>query len=178
MEEEEKEFLYELMAEFEKRDIHELSFEKEELSIHLAKAPKTALPSSVNQGLNYGNHVNQGVLGNPANVAGNSVSAQTGGTASPATELVIDCAAEGAASGAELIRAPAVGTFYRQPAPDAPNFVSEGDTVKKGQTICILEAMKLMNELQAEFDCEIVKVLVDNGTMVAYNDALFEVKRI
>ena len=156
----EKEFLYELMAEFEKRDIHELSFENEELSIHLAKAPVATAPIKTS--------------GNAANE--DSGSAQSS-VALP-SEPVISSASEGAASGAELIRAPAVGTFYRQPAPDAPNFVHEGDTVKKGQTLCILEAMKLMNELQAEFDCEIVKVLVDNGTMVAYNDALFEVKRI
>ena len=154
----EKQFLYEIMAEFEKRDIHELSFENEELSIHLAKAPVATTPIKTS--------------GNAAN----EESAQSS-VASPA-QPVISSASEGAASGAELIRAPAVGTFYRQPAPDAPNFVHEGDTVKKGQTLCILEAMKLMNELQAEFDCEIVRVLVDNGTMVAYNDALFEVKRI
>ena len=154
----EKEFLYELMAEFEKRDIHELSFESEELSVHLAKAPVAPAPVKTS--------------GNAAN----EESAQSA-VASP-SEPVISSASEGAASGAELIRAPAVGTFYRQPAPDAPNFVHEGDTVKKGQTLCILEAMKLMNELPAEFDCEIVRVLVDNGTMVAYNDPLFEVKRI
>ena len=162
----EKEFLYELMAEFEKRDIHELSFENEELSIHLAKAPVATAPIKTS-----------------GNAANEDLGSAQSSVASP-SKPVISSASEGAASGAglakaaELIRAPAVGTFYRQPAPDAPNFVHEGDTVKKGQTLCILEAMKLMNELQAEFDCEIVKVLVDNGTMVAYNDALFEVKRI
>ena len=77
----------------------------------------------------------------------------------------------------EVIRAPIVGTFYRSPAPDAPPFVEKGDRVKKGQTLCILEAMKLMNEFQAEFDLEIVAILADNGTMVEFGTPLFEVRR-
>ena len=70
-----------------------------------------------------------------------------------------------------------VGTFYRAPAPDAPPFVDVGAKVKKGQTLCILEAMKLMNELEVEFDCEIVKILVENGKMVEFGTPLFEVKK-
>ena len=77
----------------------------------------------------------------------------------------------------EFIRAPLVGTFYRAPAPDAPPFVEKGDTVKKGKPLCILEAMKLMNEFQAEFDLEIVAILVDNGKMVEFGAPLFEVRR-
>ncbi len=83
-----------------------------------------------------------------------------------------------AAEGAELIKAPIIGNFYRQPAPDAPYFVNEGERVSKGQTLCILEAMKLMNELEAEFDCEIIKVLVENGAMVEFDAPLFEVRRL
>ncbi len=78
----------------------------------------------------------------------------------------------------ELIRAPLVGTFYRAPAPDAPPFVEKGDVVKKGKPLCILEAMKLMNEYQAEFDMEIVAVLMDNGNMVEFGAPLFEVRRV
>jgi len=78
----------------------------------------------------------------------------------------------------EFIRAPLVGTFYRAPAPDAPPFVEKGDTVKKGKPLCILEAMKLMNEYQAEFDLEIVAILVDNGNMVEFGAPLFEVRRV
>jgi acetyl-CoA carboxylase biotin carboxyl carrier protein len=77
----------------------------------------------------------------------------------------------------EFICAPLVGTFYRAPAPDAPPFVEKGDVVKKGKPLCILEAMKLMNEYQAEFDMEIVAVLVDNGNMVEFGAPLFEVRR-
>jgi len=81
------------------------------------------------------------------------------------------------AADTELITAPLVGTFYRAAAPDAPPFVEVGEKVKKGKTLCILEAMKLMNEFQAEFDLEIVNILVENGRMVEYGTPLFEVRR-
>ena len=79
--------------------------------------------------------------------------------------------------GTELVTSPIVGTFYRAPAPDAPPFVENGTRAKKGQTLCILEAMKLMNELEAEFDCEIIAILVENGKMVEFGTPLFEVRR-
>ena len=77
----------------------------------------------------------------------------------------------------ETINSPIVGTIYRTPAPDAPPFVEEGKSVKKGDTLCIIEAMKVMNELVAEFDCEILRVLVDNQHFVEYGTPLFEVRR-
>lgn len=77
----------------------------------------------------------------------------------------------------ETINSPIVGTIYRSPAPDAPPFVEEGKSVKKGDTICIIEAMKVMNEMQAEFDCEIVRILVDSQHFVEYGTPLFEVRR-
>jgi acetyl-CoA carboxylase biotin carboxyl carrier protein len=78
----------------------------------------------------------------------------------------------------EIISSPMVGTFYRAPAPDAPPFVDPGTKVKNGDTLCILEAMKLMNELEVEFDCEVVNILVENGKMVEFGTPLFEVRRI
>lgn len=77
-----------------------------------------------------------------------------------------------------LITSPIVGTFYAAPAPDAPAFVKVGDRVKNGQTVCILEAMKLMNEIQSEFDCEIEAVLVSNEQKVEYGQPLFRVKKL
>jgi acetyl-CoA carboxylase biotin carboxyl carrier protein len=71
---------------------------------------------------------------------------------------------------------PMVGTFYSQPSPDKPTFVKVGDKVKKGQTICIIEAMKLMNEIESEHDGEIIKVLVGNEEMVEYGQPLFLIK--
>lgn len=76
-----------------------------------------------------------------------------------------------------FIVSPIVGTFYSAPAPDVPAYVKVGDTVKNGQTVCILEAMKLMNEIQAEFDCEIEAVLVSNEQKVEYGQPLFRVRK-
>jgi acetyl-CoA carboxylase biotin carboxyl carrier protein len=65
------------------------------------------------------------------------------------------------------------GTFYSSPTPDDPPFVSKGDSVKKGQTLCIIEAMKIMNEIEAEFDGTIIEVMVGSGDPVEYNQTLF-----
>lgn len=70
---------------------------------------------------------------------------------------------------------PMVGTFYRSPAPDEPPFVEVGDTTRKGQTVCIIEAMKLMNELESEISGEIVEILVDNGEPIEYGQTLMRV---
>ncbi|RXJ68610.1 acetyl-CoA carboxylase, biotin carboxyl carrier protein [Halarcobacter ebronensis] len=78
----------------------------------------------------------------------------------------------------ETINSPMVGTFYSSPSPEAQSFVKEGDTVKKGQTLCILEAMKIMNEVEAEFDCKITKVLVENGSPVEYDMPIFQVEKL
>ncbi len=78
----------------------------------------------------------------------------------------------------EIIASPMVGTFYQAPSPDSPPYVKVGDKVKKGQTLCIIEAMKIMNELEAEFDCEILEVLVEDGQPVEFDTPLFRVKRV
>ena len=78
----------------------------------------------------------------------------------------------------DFITSPIVGTFYSAAAPDIPAFVRVGDHVKSGQTVCILEAMKLMNEIQAEYDCEIEAVLVSNEQKVEYGQPLFRVKKL
>ena len=77
-----------------------------------------------------------------------------------------------------FITSPIVGTFYSAAAPDVPAFVKVGDQVKAGQTVCILEAMKLMNEIQSDYDCEIEAVLVSNEQKVEYGQPLFRVKRL
>ena len=84
-----------------------------------------------------------------------------------------ECEVEG-----ELITSPMVGTFYQAPSPDSPPYVKVGDKVKKGQTLCIIEAMKIMNELEAEFDCEILEVLVEDGQPVEFDTPLFRVKKL
>ena len=80
--------------------------------------------------------------------------------------------------GVDKITSPMVGTFYRAPSPDSPPFLNVGDTIKKGQTLCILEAMKIMNELEAEFDCKILDILVEDGQPVEYNMPLFLVEKV
>ena len=71
------------------------------------------------------------------------------------------------------INAPLVGTFYAAPAPDQPPYVQAGDQVKKGQTLFLIEAMKMMNEIPAPCDCVIEAVLKDNGTLAAFQEPLF-----
>jgi len=78
----------------------------------------------------------------------------------------------------DKILSPMVGTYYASPSPDSPVFVKEGDIVKKGQPLAILEAMKIMNELEAEFDCKILKILVEDGKPVEYDMPLFAVEKI
>lgn len=75
------------------------------------------------------------------------------------------------------IKSPMIGTFYRTPNPDAPNFVNIGDEIKQGQIVCIIEAMKLFNEIESDFGGKIVKVLVENATPVEYDQPLFLVEQ-
>ena len=71
------------------------------------------------------------------------------------------------------VKSPMVGTFYRAPSPEAKPFVAAGDSVKEGQTICVIEAMKLMNEIECDASCVIKAILVENGQPVEYGQALF-----
>ncbi|MEP7263357.1 MAG: acetyl-CoA carboxylase biotin carboxyl carrier protein [Bacteroidota bacterium] len=71
------------------------------------------------------------------------------------------------------IKSPMIGTFYRTPSPDKPNFVAVGDEIQPGKVLCIIEAMKLFNEIESEYKGKIVKVLVDNATPVEYDQPLF-----
>ncbi len=74
-----------------------------------------------------------------------------------------------------LVNSPFVGTFYRAPSPDSPPFVDVGTKVKKGQTLCIVEAMKLMNEIEAEVDGTVAEILVQNATPVEFGEPLFRI---
>lgn len=76
----------------------------------------------------------------------------------------------------KIVKSPMVGTFYESSSPDAEAFVKVGDKVKKGQVLCIVEAMKLMNEIESEFDGEIVEVCVKNEDVVEYGMPLFKIK--
>jgi len=78
--------------------------------------------------------------------------------------------------GLKLMKAPMVGTFYRAPAPDAKPYVEIGDFVKQGQVVCVIEAMKVMNEIQSDVDGRVVKILVDNESPVEYGQELFHLE--
>ena len=78
----------------------------------------------------------------------------------------------------EVITSPIVGTFYRKASPEAPPFVEVGSVVEKGQAVCLVEAMKLFNEIEAEFKCKIVEVLKDDAAPVEFGEPLFKVERL
>jgi acetyl-CoA carboxylase biotin carboxyl carrier protein len=80
-------------------------------------------------------------------------------------------------AGLHKITSPIVGTFYRSPAPDKPSYVSEGSNVSPETVVCIVEAMKLMNEIQAETSGEVVKIYVENGSPVEYGQPLFGIRK-
>jgi len=82
-------------------------------------------------------------------------------------------APEETASDEHAVKSPMVGTFYRAPSPDADPFASEGQKVKKGDVLCIIEAMKMMNEIEAEYDGVIDSILIENGTPVEYGQPIF-----
>lgn len=81
-------------------------------------------------------------------------------------------------SSGESIKSPMVGTFYKAPAPGADAFVKVGTVVKKGQTVGIIEAMKIMNEIEAEYDCRITDILIDDGQPVEFDMPLFAVEKV
>lgn len=84
----------------------------------------------------------------------------------------------GPSCGRSVIAAPLVGTYYATPAPDQPPFVAVGDTVKKGQTVCLIEAMKMMSEVPAPCDCVIEEVLKASGELVAFEEPLFRYRAV
>jgi acetyl-CoA carboxylase biotin carboxyl carrier protein len=98
-------------------------------------------------------------------------SAPAPAAAAPAGEAAADTEIELA-----VVKSPIVGTFYRSSEPGAPAFVDIGSTVKKGQVLCIIEAMKLMNEIDSEYDGEVMNVYVENGQPVQYGERLFAIR--
>ena len=101
-------------------------------------------------------------------------------SAPAAAPIAAQASAEAASTKAEIdlavVKSPIVGTFFRAAEPGAPPFVEVGDMVKKGQVLCIIEAMKLMNEIDSEYDGEIVSVYVENGQPVQYGERLFAIR--
>jgi len=143
----------ELIEVFDSSNLASLSIKDKDFKIELDKSSKTIQPQ-------------QEIIQTPAQPI-QTQSTPTQPTTPTTTQV------EG-----ETINSPMVGTFYQAPSPDSPPYVKVGDKVKAGQTVCIVEAMKIMNEIQAEFDCEILEVLVEDGQAVEFDTPLFKVKRV
>lgn len=115
------------------------------------------------------------LLASMPNITTQQAPMQMAPLAAPAAPVSSATPATPVAQGAEII-SPMVGTFYRKPAPDAPNFVEVGTAVSEGQTICIIEAMKVMNEIKAEKSGTICAVVATDGNPVQYGDVLFRIQ--
>lgn len=118
----------------------------------------------------------KGGVGFPATAqvsAGHAVSLPAEAPAAPATAPSATPASAEAKQEGHVLKSPMVGTFYRSPSPDAKAFVEVGQTIKEGQTICIIEAMKLMNEIEADASGVVKAILVENGQPVEYGQPLF-----
>jgi len=141
-------------------DIAEFELERDNVKLRLRKTATghwTAMPSAP-----------QGQYLAPMSPPAPSAAARADGAAViGAADETLDLA---------VVKSPIVGTFYRASEPGAKPFAEVGDTVRKGQVLCIIEAMKLMNEINAECDGEVVKVYVENGHAVQYGERLFAIK--
>ena len=109
----------------------------------------------------------------PAPVAAGPQAAQAPAQSAPAPATVVEGEKEIELA---VVKSPIVGTFYRSPEPGAGSFVDVGSTVKKGDVLCIIEAMKLMNEIDSEYDGEIANIYVENGQPVQYGERLFAIR--
>ncbi len=139
--------------------LNEVDIETKELKLHVKREPDQKVLKSAPQ-----------VMTAPAAVAPTPISATVTAPAVKAEKPV-------AASKTTIdIKSPMIGTFYRTSNPDSPPFISVGDKVSKGQTVCIIEAMKLFNEIESEVSGTIVKVMVENSSPVEYDQVLFVVE--
>ncbi len=159
--------LRQLVAALDQTDIAELTLKNPnfELTLRKATAPSQAVMLSPEATLQTAMAAPQAVA--PVAAAPAAVPAAAEPAAPPAA----------APSDLYEITSPMVGTFYRSPAPDESPFVDTGDRIKTGQTVCIIEAMKLMNELEAEVSGEIVEILVQNAEPVEFGQPLMRVKQ-
>lgn len=139
--------------------LNEVNIETAELKLHVKRQPDQWIKES-----------SQPVIQAPA-----ASSVQTAATLQQA-EQPSDAEAAPAGKPTVEIKSPMIGTFYRTPNPDSPPFVSVGDKITKGQTVCIIEAMKLFNEIESEVSGTIVKALVENATPVEYDQPLYVVE--
>lgn len=165
----EDKFILELLQAFDSSSAVSLKLQKGDCSISLKKENVFANRNSV--------PVNQVVQGNPviSQIPQSSVTLPVENSVSQGNQVASNSQSE---ESANVIKSPIVGTFYRAPSPDAPVYCEVGKSIKKGQPLCILEAMKMMNTLEAEWDCVIEEILVANGELVEFDQPIFKVKKV
>ncbi len=129
--------------------------------------------------INKGKSVGQGpmIAAVPAGIQASSQAAVPGPQGVPDPEVQADPSSGAISDNTAEICSPMVGTFYRSPSPDAAPYVDVGDTIRPGKILCIIEAMKLMNEIEGEVSGKIVKILVENAQAVEYNQPLFLIEK-
>jgi len=151
--------LRELIEFLKEQDIAEFELERGDVKVRIKRGAVAALAAPIH------NPAPQ-TAASPSSNPGQS-SAEIPASAKPSAP---------ADEGLHVVKSPIVGTFYESPSPGAPPFVKPGDKVEAGQVLCIIEAMKLMNEIEADLGGEIVKRLVNNGQPVEYGQPLFSVR--
>ena len=149
-----------LVKVIEQSDVTELSVQEGDLKIKISKNGKQQVVNTV---------VSQPMDAQPI------YAQQSASEVSTSNESVI--AEDNSNPNLHEVRSPIVGTFYRSPSPDADAYIQVGDSVSEGSVICIVEAMKLMNEIESDASGKIVKILVENATAVEYNQPLFLVEK-
>ena len=147
-------------------DIQEFSLEGEDFKLEIKR--NLSDQNKFTNNLDSNNSFDRQIIGNQKPI---------GDTVSVVNEPDVPQVAPPGRSDLTEITSPMVGTFYRASAPGEEPFVEVGNNIKVGQTICILEAMKLMNEIESEFNAEIVEILVENGTPVEFGQVLMRVKQ-
>jgi acetyl-CoA carboxylase biotin carboxyl carrier protein len=170
--------LRELLAAIGQTDISELTLKSGDLELTVRKAPSVSdlmSPAIAPRPAEEGSVASQWVI-NPLPVApttgGAGIAASVGETPTPPASV----SPPANEPKYDVIASPMVGTFYRAVAPGEPSFVEVGDRIRNGQTVCIIEAFKVMNELEAEVSGEVMEILVENGQAVEFGQPLMRVK--
>ena len=149
----------EILELIEEKDIVEFELEADGIKLRVRKAAHAPAQAAA--------------PGLPAQVSAAAASSVAVPVAAPAPAAAADAEPE---AGLVAVKSPIVGTFYRSPDPNSPVFVNVGDRVRVGQVLCIIEAMKLMNEIEAELAGEITRIHPENGQPVQYGDPLFTIR--
>ncbi|MFA6808095.1 MAG: acetyl-CoA carboxylase biotin carboxyl carrier protein [Eubacteriales bacterium] len=170
--------IQELMKTMSESNLTFLEIESEDLKIKLKKETEKVIytektgslvQESARNVLNTGKVGNVGVEADIVRAGANQISTEESEKSVKIDKDAMACL---------TVNSPIVGTYYLAASPEAEDFVKMGSKVKMGDTLCIIEAMKLMNEIEAEFDLEIIDILVSNGAMVEFGQPLFAVKKI